>query len=149
MLEPVISRLAAAPQIECVVMENVPNFAKTLDGQDRSSYSFWVEGLTRCGFSEHAYVILPTAAAGDLHHRVRLLSVHTRGSFHPAAALMRLLEVNEDEAAGIDSMSEETPTSSEAFAFTTGLSEARAFHKGCIGHVFGALPLCHCASALH
>ena len=66
MLEPVISRLAAAPQIECVVMENVPNFAKTLDGQDRSSYSFWVEGLTRCGFSEHAYVILPTAAAGDL-----------------------------------------------------------------------------------
>ena len=140
MLEPVISRLAAAPQIECVVMENVPNFAKTLDGQDRSSYSFWVEGLTRCGFSEHAYVILPTAAAGDLHHRVRLLSVHTRGSFHPAAALMRLLEVNEDEAAGIDSMPEETPTSSEAFAFTTGLSEARAFHKGCIGHVFGALP---------
>ena len=52
MLEPVLGRLASAPQIEVVVLENVPNFAKTLDGQDRSSYSFWVEGLIRVGFSK-------------------------------------------------------------------------------------------------
>ena len=29
-------------------------------------------------FTEHAYVILPTAAAGDLHYRTRLLSVSTK-----------------------------------------------------------------------
>ena len=85
MLEPVIERLGRAPQIEVVVLENVPNLACMLEGQDRSSYSVWVEGLERVGFTEHAYVTLPTSASGDLHHRVRLLSVHTRGAFHPAA----------------------------------------------------------------
>jgi site-specific DNA-cytosine methylase len=136
MLQPVLERLAQAPQIECVILENVPNFAKALDGQDRSSYSFWVEGLTECGFSEHAYVILPTEAAGDLHHRTRLLSVHTRGSFHPAAALMRLLDVEQESP----QPRKKTLAASATFAFTTGLSENRASYKGSVGATFGHLP---------
>ena len=133
-LEPVLRRLEYAPQVECVILENVPNFAKTLDGQDRSSYSMWVEGLIECGFSEHAYVILPTKAAGDLHQRVRLLSVHTRGAFHPAAALMRLLDIGDD-----DSEQEDEAPSSAVFSFTTGLSEGRAHAKGGVGPTYGAL----------
>lgn len=136
-LEPVLRRLKVSPQIECVVLENVPNIAKMLEGQDRSSYSLWVDGLTQCGFIEHAYVILKTAAAGDLHHRVRLLSVHTRGAFHPAAALMRLLDSGEVDS-GASTMSE--TQKSNVFAFTTGLSETRAQFKGSMMVTFGALP---------
>ena len=146
MLDPVLERLENAPQIECVVLENVPNFARCLDGQERSSYSYWVKGLNECGFTEHAYVILPTAAAGDLHYRTRLLSVSTKGAFHPAAALMRLLTVDEDVGASSSSsnapllLTNEAADHSEVFAFTTGLSETRHQAKGDIGHVFGHLP---------
>ena len=146
-LEPVIERLRLSPQIEVVVLENVPNFAKTLDGQDRSSYWMWVEGLQHAGFSEHAYVTLPTSASGDLHHRVRLLSVHTRGAFHPAAALLRLVEndalfdqsINAEEQ-GESAIIGEERLSSDVFAFTTGLSETRAEAKGNVGATFGSLP---------
>ena len=62
-------------------LRNVPAFLKVLEGQDRSSYAMWIEGIEQAGFTEHAYVTLPTAC-GDLHHRTRLLSVHTRGCFH-------------------------------------------------------------------
>ena len=149
MLEPVIERLRNAPQIEVVVLENVPNLAKALDGQVRSSYTMWVEGLQSVGFTEHAYVTLPTSASGDLHHRVRLLSVHTRGAFHPAAALLRLIE-EEDPGIGTQandqkqSMDEKgsalAERTSEVFAFTTGLSETRATFKGRVGTTFGSLP---------
>ena len=112
-------------------------FVRILDGQDRSSYSVWIEGLSSCGFTEHAYVTMPTAVAGDLHHRLRLLSVHTRGAFHPAAALMRLFDIDSTIRADIRPNRERT---NSVFAFNTGASETRASAKGGVCPVFGSLP---------
>ena len=134
LLLPFFKRLSAATQVELVVLEEVPNFLSRLEGQSKSSYSFWVNGLQRAGFSEHAYVVMPTRVAGDLHHRSRLLSVHTKGCFHPSAALLRLLTgkppQDDDEASGC----------SDVFCFTTGLSETRHSARSGVAPVWGRLP---------
>ena len=134
MLFPVFERIKAATQLEVIVLEEVPNFLTRLEGQTRSSYALWVNGLEKAGFCEHAYVVMPTWAAGDLHHRSRLLSLHTKGCFHPASALMRLLS---------DEPQEEEPVPVECdgvFCFSTGLSETRHAARGGISPVWGRLP---------
>ena len=90
-LDRVFARIAMAPSLEVIAFENVPNFLSVLDGQFRSSYSHWISELTDRGFVEHAFVVMPTIAAGDLHARSRILSLHTKGAFHPVAALLRLI----------------------------------------------------------
>lgn len=101
----------------------------------------WVEELQdRCGFTEHAYVTMPTSVAGDLHHRTRLLSVHTRGAFHPAAALLRLLDIDSDHTTLQATPKQQEPSNDAVFAFTTGASETRAAAKGGICPVYGRLP---------
>ena len=45
-------------------------------------------------------MVWPTETVGDLHHRTRLLSLHSRGDFHPAAALARLLDDARGEGDG-------------------------------------------------
>jgi len=70
-----------------------------LDGQKRSTYSFWVEGLQGVGFTPHAFGLFHSGASGDLHDRQRLLSVHSRTPcFSPAAALGSLLSPDEGNA---------------------------------------------------
>jgi site-specific DNA-cytosine methylase len=49
LLLPVIRRLSLAPWVEAVLMENVIEFAQLLDGQGRSSLSWWIAELTACG----------------------------------------------------------------------------------------------------
>ena len=97
---------------------------------------------------------MPTWVAGDLHSRTRLLSVHSRGGrFSPAAALARHLLTSRGEAPASDvagrgregaplcggSLSEAS-TSSEVFAFTTGLSEGRFAAKGGVAAHTARLP---------
>jgi hypothetical protein len=69
MLDRVLDRVGQAPTLEVIALENVPNFLSILDGQDQSSYTLWVEGLQECGFAFHAFVVMPTIVAGDLHKR--------------------------------------------------------------------------------
>ena len=124
LLAPVFERLRKSPGIEIVVMENVPEFAQTLDLQERSSYTMWIEGLESCGFEQHAYALLPTAAAGDLHGRTRLISVHTRAcSFHPAAALS--LMIDEDGESETPDATTHGTKAPKSFAFVSGLSQNR------------------------
>lgn len=134
LLKPVVNRLREAPGVEIVVFENVPEFLQVLDGQTRSSYTFWVDLLEeRCGFTDHAYCLMPTSVAGDLHARTRLLSVHARGGrFSPAAALARHLIASAPCAADSSCTTAECQPEGdvEVFAFTSGLSEARASAKG-------------------
>jgi hypothetical protein len=133
LLKPVIDRLRGAPGVEIVVFENVPEFLQVLDGQTRSSYTFWVDLLEeRCGFTDHAYCLMPTSVAGDLHMRTRLLSAHARGGrFSPAAALARHLIASAPCAvSSADTASCQPDGDVEVFAFTTGLSEGRACAKG-------------------
>ncbi len=47
----------------------VPEFLSRQKGQSRSSYSFWIKGLTEIGFLQHAYALLRSGASGDLHDR--------------------------------------------------------------------------------
>ena len=136
MLDDVLARLGAAPGVEVVFFENVANFLRVLDSQHRSSYAYWVEGLEAAGFVEHAYVVLPTAVCGDHHHRKRLLSVHTRGAFHPVGALLRLLVDSAEAAHELEAACER----SHVLAFTTGASETRAHAKGGMNAVRGKLP---------
>ena len=165
-LRGVFARIGSAPSLEVIAFENVPNFLSLLEGQERSSYSLWVAELEALGFTEHAFVVMPTAAAGDLHRRSRILSVHTRGAFHPAAALLRLVSDEpanpETEARGAAcSIAEETEargatctgagkkrrrecaaaSAHPVFSFTTGVGELRyaARNRG-IDAVFGGLP---------
>lgn len=140
LLGPVFERLRKAPGIETVVMENVPEFVQILDLQERSSYTLWVEGLEACGFEQHAYALLPTAAAGDLHGRTRCISVHTRAcSFHPAAALSLLVDEDGDsEAPEAIKSGAKAPKS---FAFVSGLSQNRfETNGGAIRTCVGRLP---------
>ena len=137
MLEEVLERIEQSHNVEAIVFENVPAFLKVLEGQDRSSYAMWIEGIEQAGFTEHAYVTLPTACCGDLHHRTRLLSVHTRGCFHPAAALMRL--VQDTPSLGAETVADQMRQSG-VLAFNTGHSETRAAAKGGLGAVAGKLP---------
>ena len=131
------ARLELAPQLEVIALENVPNFLSTLDSQEQSSYTTWVEALEALGFREHAYVVMPTGVAGDLHWRNRLLSVHTRGhGFHPAAALLRLLDAQKKPPSIIRGRTAE----SEVFCFTTGTGQTRYALKGKLGAVWGHLP---------
>ena len=139
LLGPVFERLRQAPAIETVVLENVPEFVQPLDLQERSSYTMWIEGLETCGFTQHAYVLLPTTATGDLHGRTRLLSVHTRKSgFHPAAALSSLLE---DDVDATMSNANATAPKRKGFAFNCGLSQNRFEANGRkLRPSFGRLP---------
>ena len=139
LLDPVFDRLRSAPGIETVVLENVPEFVQLLDLQERSSYTMWIEGLETCGFTQHAYVLLPTTATGDLHGRTRLLSVHTRPfGFHPAAALSTLLE---DDADATRTNAKATASKQKVFAFNSGLSQNRfETNGGFIRPTFGRLP---------
>ena len=140
LLGPVFERLRNAPAIETVVLENVPEFVQLLDLQERSSYTMWIEGLETCGFTQHAYVLLPTTATGDLHGRTRLLSVHTRPcGFHPAAALSTLLE---DEAnATASNPNKETASKRKGFAFNSGVGQNRFEANGRrLRPTFGRLP---------
>lgn len=101
-IEPLFRRLKEAPGVLVVILENVPAFLSTLQGQQRSTYSFWIEGLRAVGFDEHAGAVLRSGASGDLHDRRRLLSIHCRaGCFSPAAALARLLEAEEEPASAL------------------------------------------------
>ena len=140
LLGPVFERLRKAPGIETVVMENVPEFVQILDLQERSSYTLWVEGLETCGFQQHSYALLPTAAAGDLHGRTRLISVHTRaGSFHPGAALS--LMVDEDGDSEKPEPARKGTKTPKSFAFVSGLSQNRFESQGgAIRTSIGRLP---------
>ena len=140
LLAPVFERLRKSPGIETVVMENVPEFAQILDLQERSSYTMWIEGLESCGFEQHAYALLPTAAAGDLHGRTRLISVHTRAcSFHPAAALS--LMIDEDGESETPDATTHGTKAPKSFAFVSGLSQNRfETNGGAIRTCFGRLP---------
>lgn len=80
LLEPVFERLRRAPNIQVVVMENVPEYLQPIDGQECSSYANWLEELETAGFRQHAYALFPTWVCGDLHSRCRLISVHTVSS---------------------------------------------------------------------
>ena len=139
LLGPVFERLRNAPAIETVVLENVPEFVQLLDLQERSSYTMWVEGLETCGFTQHAYVLLPTTATGDLHGRTRLLSVHTRPcGFHPAAALSTLLE---DDADATTSTPKAAASKRKGFAFNSGVGQNRFEANGRrLRPTFGRLP---------
>ena len=139
LLGPVFERLRNAPAIETVVLENVPEFVQLLDLQERSSYTMWVEGLETCGFTQHAYVLLPTTATGDLHGRTRLLSVHTRPcGFHPAAALSTLLE---DDADTTTSNPKVAASKRKGFAFNSGVSQNRfEANSRRLRPTFGRLP---------
>ena len=139
LLGPVFERLRNAPAVETVVLENVPEFVQLLDLQERSSYTMWIEGLETCGFTQHAYVLLPTTATGDLHGRTRLLSVHTRPcGFHPAAALSTLLE---DDADPTMSNPKAAASKRKGFAFNSGVGQNRFEANGKrLRPTFGRLP---------
>lgn len=147
LVEKIVQRLRCSPWIEVVILENVLNFGYMLDGQDCSSYSTWVSDITEIGFCEHGYVSLPTCVSGDLHSRMRLLSVSTRGrSFRPAAALSRLL-LSEPDVAEADRPSDDDVDRSKrrkddasVLAFNTGLSQTRFSCKERVQMVQERLP---------
>ena len=166
-IEPLFSRLEEAPGVLVVILENVPAFLSILQGQHRSTYSFWIEGLQTVGFDEHAGAVLRSGSSGDLHDRRRLLSIHCRaGCFSPAAALARLLEAEEEPASALQAspsaLASKQAQSKQActalvlaalnaqcdpdatFAFSIGLSMTRAESKGGVKPVYGRLPAYNC-----
>eukprot|EP00967_Tisochrysis_lutea_P104094 scaffold157719_cov30-Tisochrysis_lutea.AAC.1 len=146
LLGPVADRLRAAKGVEIVIFENVPEFLQIIEDQGRSSYTYWVDMLEeKCGFTDHAYCLMPTWVCGDLHSRTRLLSVHSRGgNFCPVAAIVRHLvslgeQIDCGDAGDVESRSACTPKA-EVFAFSAGLSETRATTKGGVRPNYHRLP---------